>query len=242
MRGDTAQLAAAATLPQVERRLPFTNADKLAPALLRALARGDTTVGKLRIIGWPGDSGELQRDLRVVAISATAPASAGTLLRIAALPTVRWIEPVGRPRLLNDQARTIMHVDPVWQSQRLFGAGQIVAVADSGLDTGNLATIARISRAGSSPRMSCLRAAISRISSATARTSPDRWWVPARSRAQTRPRTSTPARSPASHPRPNWLSRRLRPGRRLDHRPAAGCQLRLALQPGLRRWRTDPHQ
>ncbi|HEX9374295.1 MAG TPA: S8 family serine peptidase, partial [Roseiflexaceae bacterium] len=39
-------------------------------------------------------------------------------------------------------ARSIMHVDSAaWQRHDLFGAGQIVAVADSGLDTGMIATL-----------------------------------------------------------------------------------------------------
>jgi serine protease AprX len=141
VRGGERQLAAAAHVPHIYARLPFTNADKLAPALLRALARGDALAGVLRVIGWPGDKGELERDLRGATVNLAATASAATLLQIAALPSVRWIEPAGRPRILNDVARTIMHVDPVWQSRHLFGAGQRVAVVDSGLDTGDLATI-----------------------------------------------------------------------------------------------------
>jgi subtilisin family serine protease len=60
---------------------------------------------------------------------------------MAELESVRWIEPVTQPRIFNDRARTIMRVDPIWQNQKLFGAGQIIAVADSGLDTGNPATL-----------------------------------------------------------------------------------------------------
>jgi len=67
--------------------------------------------------------------------------STAELLRVASLESVRWIEPRGSPRLLNDVARTIMRVDPIWQSHELFGAGQIIAVADSGLDTGEADTL-----------------------------------------------------------------------------------------------------
>ncbi|MGH2593199.1 MAG: S8 family serine peptidase, partial [Anaerolineae bacterium] len=95
----------------------------------------------LRVIGWPDDTGELARDLRALAIDTTSPLRADDLLRVANLPSVRWIEPAGRPRLLNDVARTIMRVDPVWQNRSLFGAGQIVAITDSGLDTGITATL-----------------------------------------------------------------------------------------------------
>src|SRR5215216_1076191 len=41
VRGDPAQLEAAGRLPQVYARASFTRADKLAPALLRMLARGE---------------------------------------------------------------------------------------------------------------------------------------------------------------------------------------------------------
>jgi hypothetical protein len=150
VRGDAAQLAAAERLPQVYARTPFTAADKLAPSLLRALARGDAGLGQFQIIGWPDDSGALRRDLRALVNPASSPSAgsavvhsnAATLLQIAGLPSVRWIEPVSHPRLLNDVARTIMHVDAAaWQSHGIFGTGQIVAVADSGLDTGSMATL-----------------------------------------------------------------------------------------------------
>jgi uncharacterized repeat protein (TIGR01451 family) len=142
VRGDPSQLAAAARLPQVYARAPFTIADKLAPSLLRALARGDTSLGPLQVVAWPGAEGALRRDLRGLRLAAAAPADRRTLLQIAGLESVRWIEPLSRPRLLNDVARAIMHVDSsAWQRYGLFGAGQSVAVADSGLDTGNPATL-----------------------------------------------------------------------------------------------------
>jgi uncharacterized repeat protein (TIGR01451 family) len=141
VRGDPAQLDAAGRLPRVYARASYTGADKLAPALLRTLARGEQTLGQVRVIGWPGDSGAVARDLRAAAFQAGAPVSVGALLRIAALPSVRWIEPSGHPRLLNDVARSIMHADSAWQGRGLYGSGQIIAVADSGLDTGVSATL-----------------------------------------------------------------------------------------------------
>jgi uncharacterized repeat protein (TIGR01451 family) len=74
-------------------------------------------------------------------VNTAAALSADDLLRATALPSVRWIEPASRPRLLNDVARQIMHVGSAWQSRALHGAGQVVGVADSGLDTGNMATL-----------------------------------------------------------------------------------------------------
>lgn len=56
---------------------------------------------------------------------------------IAALPGVQWIEPYVIPKLVNDVACGITGVQPVWNHHGLDGEGQIIAVADSGLDTGN---------------------------------------------------------------------------------------------------------
>lgn len=55
---------------------------------------------------------------------------------LAAMPEVKWIEPFRRARLTNDVAAGIMAVQPVWDQHGLDGEGEIVAVCDSGLDTG----------------------------------------------------------------------------------------------------------
>jgi serine protease AprX len=141
VRGSPQQIASATRLPKVAGSAPLTLADKLDPALLRALAHGDTLAGQVRVLGWPNDAAALERDLRAAALSAVGAASVDTLLRTAALPSVRWIEPVGHPHLLNDVARTIMHIDSAWRDRGLYGTGQIIGVADSGLDTGNLTTL-----------------------------------------------------------------------------------------------------
>lgn len=141
VRGTVAQRAAATRSSRVYGVAPFTVADKLAPSLLQALARGSTDIGTVHLIGWPDDQGTLAQATRAAGIDTSLPLSTTTLLRAAALPSVRWIEPATRPKLLNDKARAIMHVDPVWQNHGIFGQGQIVAVADSGLDTGKPATV-----------------------------------------------------------------------------------------------------
>ena len=141
VRGEPAQLDAAARLPQIAARLPFTAADKLAPALLSALVGSGALPGPLRVSGWPGQTGALERDLRRAGLAPEAPANTATLWRLAALPAVRWIEPAGRPRLLNDVARSLMHTSAAWKTRGLYGAGQTIAIADSGLDTGKLSTL-----------------------------------------------------------------------------------------------------
>jgi len=141
VRGASAQIDSAAHLPGVYRHVPFLVADKLAPALLRALAHGANEIGAVRVFGWPDGAGALQHELSWLAIDTSAPLTAGEVLQVANLPSVRWIEPAGKPRLLNDVARSILHVESAWQGASLFGAGQIVAIADSGLDTGITATL-----------------------------------------------------------------------------------------------------
>lgn len=142
VRGTPTQLTKAARLPQIYARTDFTLADKLSPALLDAIARDADTFGWVRVVGWPTTPAtKLTSALAAAGLHTRFVADNATLLRAARLEAVRWIEPVTQPRVLNDVARTIMNVDPIWQNHGLFGAGQIVAIADSGLDTGDMATL-----------------------------------------------------------------------------------------------------
>jgi len=58
--------------------------------------------------------------------------------QITAIPSVKWVEEYTAPKLLNDKAVTAgeMNVTDVWNTHGLTGTGQIVGVADSGLDIG----------------------------------------------------------------------------------------------------------
>ena len=65
--------------------------------------------------------------------------------KVASWPDVEWIEPQPEPRLFNDQAAraNMLNVADAWAplgsgGLGLTGAGQIVAVADTGLDTGSI--------------------------------------------------------------------------------------------------------
>ena len=60
---------------------------------------------------------------------------------LAALPGVRWIEPSVPPELVNDVVAGLTGVVTAWTSLDLTGTGQIVAVADTGLDVGAAGTI-----------------------------------------------------------------------------------------------------
>lgn len=73
-------------------------------------------------------------------IKASIPAAA--LLRIAKAAGIAWIEPKPVRKLHNSAARGIMNVGNVWSDLGLYGAGQTVAISDTGLDKGSLSTLA----------------------------------------------------------------------------------------------------
>lgn len=56
---------------------------------------------------------------------------------IAHITGVKWVEPEPEWELLNNKAADIMDVRDVWNTHGLYGAGQIVAVCDTGLDQGS---------------------------------------------------------------------------------------------------------
>ncbi len=60
---------------------------------------------------------------------------------LATLPSVENIAPWVQPKVLNDVAGGIIHVDTIRNDLGLYGQGQIVGIADTGLDTGNLDTL-----------------------------------------------------------------------------------------------------
>ncbi len=60
---------------------------------------------------------------------------------VAALPDVVWVEAADELALHTQRSGAIIRADVVRSGLRLTGANQIVAVADSGLDTGNTATL-----------------------------------------------------------------------------------------------------
>jgi serine protease AprX len=63
----------------------------------------------------------------------------GSLAQLSALDEVRHLEEVAPLKLHNDVARTILRVETPGTPSQFEGAGQIVAVADSGFDTGSIA-------------------------------------------------------------------------------------------------------
>ena len=138
--------------PHVAWSGEYRPAHKLQP-LLSGLARQDPDLPVPVTIQTfdPDDVAELAArlgaagasDLRATAakrwglVRAVMPA--GAAAELAALPEVQWIEHHQTPELLNDFARAAAHldVDAAREDHGLDGTGQIVAIADSGLDTGN---------------------------------------------------------------------------------------------------------
>jgi serine protease AprX len=141
VRGQPDQLAAAAALPRVYSQTPFTTADKLAPVLLSVITQGLLQEAlPLTIRGWEGGSAP---DEAIISLGLDPDQAfdIDQIQTIIAHPAIRWVEPVMEYRLQNNEARTIMSVPAAWEHHGLFGAGQVVGIADSGLDTGDLETM-----------------------------------------------------------------------------------------------------
>jgi subtilisin family serine protease len=102
-------------------------------------------VGNLRVLLHKAEDEEAARQeiqrLGGIVISAEKEVlrislDASRLAELAALKNVQWIEPYVMPKLSNNVASGIIGVQPVWNKHGLDGEGQIIAVADTGLDTG----------------------------------------------------------------------------------------------------------
>lgn len=63
------------------------------------------------------------------------------LQQLALRGDVRWIERHVRPQVMNDCATADTGVQSVWNAHGLTGRGQVIAIADSGLDTGDMNTL-----------------------------------------------------------------------------------------------------
>lgn len=151
-RVDTAAVEQVRALPFVRWVGPYHPAYRLAPDLAHTLRLPETVTETVTITVQTFPDADLDA---LAAQAATwggaveergANATAG-YLRMA-LPTDRlsdlamqgdvlWVEPYFEPALLNDVgAGTILRTNQVRATLGLFGSGQIVAVADTGLDVG----------------------------------------------------------------------------------------------------------
>ena len=87
--------------------------------------------------------GELLKGCLSGADSFRARIPGALVVELAKRGEVRWIEPFSRPKLLNDLAvePAAMNVRPAWDAHGLSGTNQVVSTSDSGIDTGDVATM-----------------------------------------------------------------------------------------------------
>lgn len=155
VRGTSDQIARVARFSFVQAAVPYHPWYRLSPRLdalagsqeLRVLLFDDadlaTVATKVAALG----ATELGRiddtDVKLLRIRADA----SRLAALAAMDAVQWIEPVVPLEVRNDKAADTMGVRPVWDGVPeapgvpLQGEGEIVAVADTGLDTGDVSTM-----------------------------------------------------------------------------------------------------
>lgn len=118
------------TLADPKRQAQFTV--KLFPG-----ANPDAVIGRAKMLGAKkiGCAAERRGGLcRVLA-------NRSQLGELANSGSVMWIEPYIQPKLCNNVAAGICGATDTHHDLGLYGAGQIVGVADAGLDTGNTGTI-----------------------------------------------------------------------------------------------------
>ncbi|HYF92255.1 MAG TPA: S8 family serine peptidase [Symbiobacteriaceae bacterium] len=140
VRMDAAAKAKASELGFVKGVAPFNPVYKVDQTLTRL---GDQEKTAVRIstfgTGTKGPVGALSTlgvkpdEIGYGVVTATVD---GTVLRALARSTdVVFVEPVRKNQLFNDKAAVVMGVPPAWNAG-LDGKGQVVAITDTGLDTG----------------------------------------------------------------------------------------------------------
>ncbi len=152
----SAQLEAVADLACVQWVGPYQAAYKLDPPVARRLAAGPETPTDFTIETFALDTvpavrqAILDRQGQVLGTGAVgrrgllrARMSATAAAALAELPEVEFIEIYVAPRPCNNVATDgeHMNIQSLRTSHDLTGAGQVVCVADTGLDTGDAATI-----------------------------------------------------------------------------------------------------
>lgn len=151
------ETVAAAKLPHVRWVGPYRAAYKIepsldalapeadAPLMVRLFRGEDRAAAEAAVRALGGQVEEtVESELLGDAIRTTLPAA--RIADVAVLPAVAWVEPWLPMELTNDRAREIMQVNAAWTTlagmgTSLYGAGQIVDVTDTGLDTGNATTL-----------------------------------------------------------------------------------------------------
>ncbi len=125
---------------------PYRAGYKLAPALATGPALTSEDISTFTVVAFTGESLRSIRSFLVsqgATVRAAADTTTGIIFRVdmpahmlptlAQHPGIAWIEPYVMPETANARGRQVMGVESVWQNQRFFGEGQIVAISDSGL-------------------------------------------------------------------------------------------------------------
>jgi len=148
VRLTAAAVANVQALPGVRWVGPYQPAYKIAPDLAVNAAAGnnDNTLLNLLVVGFADAVPATLADYlqtQGATIQGTARYEWGLLFRVsapsAALPSliqhpaISWVERYLEPQLANAEGRKVMGVEGIWQRSGYFGAGQIIAVSDSGL-------------------------------------------------------------------------------------------------------------
>jgi hypothetical protein len=149
---DASAVAPVRALPFVRWVGPYHPAYRIDSALAHLQDSGRVTVEiqtlpntsldalSKAIAGWDGTVADATAGAIAGYVRATLPAS--RLGDLAAQEGVLWVAPYAPPQLFNNiGGGQIMRANEVRQSLGLFGAGQIVAVADTGLDVGDTTKI-----------------------------------------------------------------------------------------------------
>ena len=119
---------------------------KLAPGLATGPALLSEDVSEYTVVAFTGESLRTIRSFLIrqgATVRAAADTTTGIIFHVrmpvqmlptlAQHPAIAWIEPYVMPETANARGRQVMGVESVWQNQRFFGEGQIVAISDSGL-------------------------------------------------------------------------------------------------------------
>ncbi len=143
------QLADVKALPFVYWAGPVSADLKIEPELLEcerdfinvliklvSAGEADEVVARLQNYGATGISIPTES---TTLLRATAPKN--SLLQIADIDEVQWIEEWVQPKPTNNISGQITAVIPAREQLGIYGEGQIIAIADTGLDTGNIATL-----------------------------------------------------------------------------------------------------
>ncbi|HRW49789.1 MAG TPA: S8 family serine peptidase [Caldilinea sp.] len=142
-------VAAVQSLPGVRWVGPFRPAYKVAPALVEAATAVNASAAApvdLSVLAFPGESVQTLTAFLAAqgaTIVETGDSPIGPIVRaqaplavlpaLAQQPAVSWVEPYIQPSTTNAEGRKVMGAEAVWQSFGYYGAGQIVAISDSGL-------------------------------------------------------------------------------------------------------------